>query len=737
MDDNESDHLGRSEGPRDRIAPRGIAVEFALVPTEASNDREFVRRAAELGAGELLDRLMRAADSPKDRPDPQDVVLVAPRAIAALADRLPGAAELAARISSAAAEMPIACTAGATSDAASRRKSHHLVYWLIREVAACIRRLEQLDEVALMCLGAWIVRGLVSSWTPRPRPIARAHAALVRPTSHSSKAWSARARERTLDLALTGVLKAIGANSAAATALGLIKAVGPEPGPVDDSPWARFNRLFRRRVNNLRTLAPQRAAAGVLGHGTLSAGGLRGAGGELLEGTIASDCLSALVYFEIVTHLPCETVGELPVVVTPGAAAPAALAWIDLAQGTYHYTLFRLQERGAKPQANWAHAVEVSEQVVIMGLSEPALILLRENVPGDAPSVVILSTLLKGASHHPRSSVLRGRGYKVTARRLQESVPAVLLAAGHSRWPVLLATCSPFLVSAGRDSYGLCRSEQIDECVDAAHDAIGWPRPAARTGPAMLGSRVTPRAVAVTALLNHLAGYADRNWAGTDTPSAAIRTLRAVAPWMSCLAGLTLALRMRVRYRVPGRQVESGDRVRFNDKYLDGSGAVTVPVCPTLALSYQGWRAIASAAARTLCMSDEPAEKRLGHWLRETLADPQARVLVVTVDAALRPVVAGWRTWASATPTSLMLPGNYGRHFLPMPLMDRGVKQRVLDVLTRHQGGGSDPRSASGTSLNKLDFESLRRALEALVRELGLRFPACWPAQPGNLGAQP
>ena len=193
--------------------------------------------------------------------------------------------------------------------------------------------------------------------------------------------------------------------------------------------------------------------------------------------------------------------------------------------------------------------------------------LLRSRCQGSNAAVLPLKQLVPEAGHHPRATVAGGTGYKTTARRIQETLPALLLQQGHGRWPVLLATNSPYLVSAGRDSYGLCRSQTIDRCVGAIHLAMKWPQPVGRHRAALIGSRTVPIPKSITELLNHLAAIAERDWRGCETPADAVASLRACAPWMAGVLALLLALRMRLEYKVPAGALLTRDRVRFNDKH--------------------------------------------------------------------------------------------------------------------------------------------------------------------------
>jgi hypothetical protein len=708
-------------------APSTAGVEAAAPSDRAAKNDERFELGSETGEG-LLESLLRAADAPPDRPDEANVLEAATFTVERLQSLVDGSSRLAARLRVMAASHESAQTPGTTTVTDSKRIGKHLMYWLLRELATRIGHGEPLDDVMLQIVGAWLVHGLLTGWQPRSKVLAKVRSAAVRPDGAHARNWSSRARELVLLLALRGLNRAIESAPNKAKALGL-KPPERREEPAEQSEWATFNRLFRRRVNNLRTLSALHATTGTLGHGTLSTGGLAAAGVELLAGVQAQDDDDLLVYLECLTHLPCETALEVPVVVS-GAPPADALAWIDLSQKQYAYRLVRLLERGAKPRADQLARLESSTQVVAIGLSPPAANLLELRAREVSEAVVPLKRLLPSAGHHPRATVAGGTGYKTTARRMQETLPALLLQQGHFRWPVLLATNSPYLVSAGRDSYGLCRSGTVDLCVVAIHRALKWPLPRRQTSAALVGSRTVPRAEAITALLDHLAAMAEAEWRGLETGDSAVASLRACAPWISGVLSLNLALRTRLEYRVPSRPLLAGDRVRFNDKHAEGMEPVALPICPTLARIYAAWAAVARTAGEVLSRSSYDRDRQLGLQVVSTLDDPASTLAAFSVDKAGRLIPVGYRTWHDTAARKLRLPGNFARQFWPLQLMDLQIEQRLLDVLMRHQLGGHDLRMAWGTNIPLLAFERLRAAIELVVQRLAFRVPTFLEAQP-------
>lgn len=361
--------------------------------------------------------------------------------------------------------------AGATVLALSRRAGRHLLYGLSVEIGN-LPTDTSLDELSLGIFGAWCLRRLFGDSYPSSYAIAKVRAALVRPNSAQSRAWTDKVRATVFSRALRDLDHEIKTNESSATRYGLSHAAPKATRSTDVIDV--FNRKFRRRVDNLTEFSTIKAIAGAGGYGTLSAAGLLDAGRALMDRVRTGDKAAVLVCLEILTHLTSEIVLKLPL--QEGCEPSAgALAWIDVRAGSYFQSLYRLVERGARPVVGTAHLYEETSQIVEVQLHPLVHAFLLEAMNGARWTASSVEDLLGAVGHNPRSSVVGDSIYRSTARRLQESVPALLLGAGHHRWPVALATNSHFLVSRGRPSYGACQAGDIDATTNAAYRLLGWP----------------------------------------------------------------------------------------------------------------------------------------------------------------------------------------------------------------------------------------------------------------------
>ena len=674
-------------------------------------------------SGSLARLVARKLDAPRDHPRLGGVVSAIAEAtrrldiffdsIEGIADRLHGVRSQAALL-----EAP-----GPAHDELSRRRGKHIFYALLVELSERLGAEQEVDGQAMRIVGAWALRALISGWLPSGEPIAKVRAVLMRPETNLARSWSQRGRRRCHDMAVASLRECIKRNPVAAKMLGF-ECV--QPGQESyQSPVDHFNLLFRKRLGALQTTSSRRAAAGVGGHGTLTASGLLEAGRDLIDEVLAGDLESLLHYLQVISHLSDRTVQLLPVV-QAGEAPAGMLAWIDLESSCYCYKLFRLLDRGSLGKGYEHSRFEPTEQVVRLRLSPVAAELLRLRSSQVLSPATNIQDLLGSSSCSARSGVVGRQAYRRTARKLQESLPVHLLALGGNRWPILLATSSPFLASVGRHSYGACPQISIQREFDLMHGLLGWPSSSGLglRSAGLVGSRVTPTAAAVVELADWLAKHADRDWRGLiDLPSI-IASLRAIAPWMAFVLAFSLALRTRLVYRVPRTELCGGTEVAFDDKHVHPLDPYPVPVSAFLMRIVTAYAALLDRAVAALEELPQPCARTLASELR-SFQSPTSTTLIVNVDAAGRAIHAGYRTWHDASPRRLVLPGNFARQFWPLRALTAGLPQRLLDVLMRHQLADLHLGGQTSTGIKRRIRERLKDAIDAVTLDLGLNLPAC------------
>lgn len=709
-------HHARAKLGQPTAVPQAAAL--GLVPQYLVNAMGGDRPG---GMSSQIDRVADAAGAPRDRPRFVPVLTTIAAAVKELAQDVQEVCRLEAKLLS---FVPLAqgtISKGATRNALSKRRGRHLFFALLSDLSVYIAEGRQVDPLGMQIIGAWFVRSLLTGWAPAPEPVAKVRAILVRPDSATAKTWGQRGRKRCLALALTSLQDCIVKNARLASEFDI--EVEDVPAETELDLIDHFNLLFRKRLNALRTSSTRRAAAGAGGHETLTENSVAECGRVLLNQVAARDPLGVRRYLQVITHLSQVVVGLLPII--EGADDhPKALAWLSLRTGCYCYRLYTLEERGAEQPNAQSDLFEETEQVVRLRLSPIAVEMLRWYHSSRAKPALTVGELLPEPKDTARSDVIGQHAYRRTPRRIQESLPVLLLARGGNRWPILLATSSPFLSSIGRESYGAVPLQLVQAEFDEAHRLLGFPTGGGTSKGCLIGSKVVPTAETVTTMFDALARQADRDWRGLDDVGSVKRSLRAIAPWVSCLQALCLALRMRLVYRVSRSGQLLDVEVSFDDKHVHPLDPYAVPVPSLLRSAALGYSRLMNRAIEVLRASRDAESQQLAAGLTSFL-DPLSTALVVDIDAAGRPVPAGYQTWFDATPSTLRPTGNFARQFWPLQALRMGLPQRLLDVLMRHQLADLHLGGGRSVAIKRNVREALVKVLDRVIEELDLQLPVC------------
>jgi hypothetical protein len=384
--------------------------------------------------------------------------------------------------------------------------------------------------------------------------------------------------------------------------------------------------------------------------------------------------------------------------------------------------LYEVIAKGARPEPGTEHLYEVTTQVVRLGLPPPLKRHLQAAAAAQTTPANCVRRLLSASVHSPFARVAGQGAYRVTARKLADSLPPVLLAQGHTRWPIALATSSPYLVPQGRPFYGACRSQHIDTAAAAACAALDWPVPQPAEPSGLVGAFVTTKPEAVSALLNHLAVRADR---ASDLGSftGIVRCLNVHAAWLAALWALAFALREWLLYGLPGDQLRAGHAVGFDEKQLHAIAGAAVPVAVIVRQTLRAWDALVERACTALQALGDEASLALASRIRQWVADPRRAPPVFEIDAAFDVQPVGHLTWRTGLPLHVRLVLNFGRHFWPLRLLDRNAPQLLLEVLMRHQQEGLHVGSSHRTEIRADESARLRAVIDEGIAGLGLFVP--------------
>ena len=659
-------------------------------------------------------------DAPPDLPTADRALRGMSIAIRSLAVRIPAALQIAARVEQLGQEASLGAAAGATILSLNRRTGRHLLYSVAIRIGGVAGKGQSYDGAAIQTFGAWLLRRLIEPWEPTGQAIANVDAALSRPDSDRARSWTSTSRTRALERALRGLEAAIAEHPLVALDFGLAAKVARVVRAHDATDL--FNIAFRRRSENLLDFSTRNAVAAAGGYGVLSASGLKIAGRELIDRVRAGDCSAALVALEVVTHLTSEIALMLPVQV--GDTPPArALAWLDLRDGTYCYVLYRLMDRGAHPPPGTEHLYMETTQTIRVRLTEPLQALLSKAMEKSRWTATTVRHLLGDVGHHPRTSVFGSSAYRCTARRLQESVPALLLQAGFHRWPVALLTNSHFLVSRGKPAYSVCDSRAVHEVGNAANRLLDWPTAGEPRPNSLVGSFTSPKPSAIAEISAYLAELADGSNLERSGRPAIINQLNKHAVWLAFFLSFALALRNWQTYGLSAAEMERGDAVHVDDKAVHSLKGLPVPIAKTAHRVLVRWKRICVEAVAELKSLADPESLTLASSIEQRMKDEGGSAGVFAIDAVGRTESIGTRTWTDALPTRLRVRQNFARHFWPLQLMRLGVEQLVIDVLMRHQMDGLHPGSSHSVRQQRADIERLRGHMDEVIASLNLRMP--------------
>ena len=710
---------GASGKPEVEVAPNLVTACSARAANESSIDGGATS-ASGMPLSQLAKTFRAAIDRPTDSPNStlaDQGQLLALRALA-LHNVVPD--DFVSDIENAVAANPIVQAPGATVVPMAMRVGAHLLYVLAAEIGTRNEAGLSIDSTLLAVFGGWIVRGMLDNWRPSTSTIARLRSALIRPDGRAARGWTDSGRQRALTSAIRLMNKAIISHATAARSFGL--SPPSEIKLLSSDPLYIFNRAFRRRVNNLTNFASKNNVAGATGYGALSANGLRSVGQRLRGRVCAMQARATHICLLVITHMPSKTMLKMPVVKS-GAPPAEALAWIDVDGQTFNYYLFHLTERGARPLEDAKGCYEYTQQLVSIPLPSFLTDSLRFHWDKAEGPVTTIVDLLGEIYLHPCVSLGGGKGYKITVRRIQESVPAHLLTAGLHRWPVALATNSQFLLSRGRPAYGICSSSLVVEAVNHGYKLLGWPHVPTASSDILIGSFVTPTPTAVTAALNGLAARADRLVSSGPEYQALVEELNSHAAWLAAVLALGLALRTSVTYSVIQSELVRGVAAHVDDKHVHAHQGPPVPIADFLRKMILLWQIYCGQMVTRLRAAGDARSSELALMITSRIGDGRHPEPIFTAGPTGQLEGVGSATWQSHLITTLRLQANFGRHFWPYQLMMRGVGQLDTDVVMRHQLDGLRQSGSNTARSRAATLERLKRAMNEVFGGLGLQLP--------------
>jgi hypothetical protein len=555
-------------------------------------------------------------------------------------------------------------------------------------------------------LGMWILRRYLVGVEPT-----KASISALRRHMHSS--GDVQQATRSLQLmaakATEGLTHAIKQAPAAAGAIGLTLKYVQVNVEVETPHEERLNREYQARVKQLIKYANERSVKGTVGHGTLAKSAVKQVGQQLMREVLAGESSAVCVCLQVLTWMTPVELKNLPI--KTSSEETSSLAWLDLKRGVYCYSLNAVRQKKAPVSALTAHLYRRSSPIVSIKLPDLLINALEKKFNARAVQKVNLSDLIEINPPNPRTAIVPSIGYRITLRRLQESLPHLLLSSSN-RWIVALSTSTPWLVSKGRRPYSVVRQSLIDTTVMQMYQYLGWASKAGTHEEVLIGSDVCPRPESIGKVLGFL-----EQLCAAKQEATSIERLNVEAARYAFLVALCLALRDRVIYQVQWCALGQSDSVVVNDKDVRSEPPPPIPVTPYLTEGQHRWNGVVERLIANLKSEDSIESKDLLNRVQATFENGSYPLFSIGDFGVIQP--AGTATWRSKLPPSLCLVGNFARHFWPLALMDKEVPQRLLDLLMRHQSDYLVHYYSRG-SIHKWqqDANELREAMEGTIQEV-------------------
>ncbi|TXH88662.1 MAG: hypothetical protein E6Q78_09880 [Rhodoferax sp.] len=584
-------------------------------------------------------------------------------------------------------------------------ESHRLYLFLIEmRRPHLISNMQVLPE-ARKLVGHWMLSQYLIDWKPKNSTVVKVGRLAF---SVNSSADTMEGIERYLRAARKGLIKAIELNPVSAAEIGLIRPrFTAEPDPTVKSPWGVFNGdLCRHWATHIRDASSNKVRA-MPGRDALTCNALHQAGQELRARVKVGDCTTMASCLQLITRLPERLLKELPL--QSNVKAPKYLAHIDLESGRYVFDLGMVVDISERSPESSAHLYVPTKQGCVY-LPSFLLKALRM-IEADKPEAQKLGQLIEFQLPNPRATLVGTDAHRVTLSRIQSTLPVLLLKDGAHRWPVAIATQSWWLVSTGRRSYSVCPQRRVDELTARVYEYLGWGS-LHREGSddQYIGSALTPRPDALRNIADFLRS--------SCVPPARVRTVEQLNKWAAyCtfLAAWFLALRNRVSYPVDWTDLVQAPRIFVNDKDTHADPPRPIPVIKQLRSVLEIWT---SAVAAFLAHRDVENTRMVELCFHIEASAKDGTYPLFHVCGINTIQSAGTDTWQRHLPAKLCPVRNFGRHFWPWRLMERGVLQRQVDLLMRHQTNYLVPYGPKRLAVFEDDAEKLRSAMECEISDL-------------------
>jgi hypothetical protein len=554
-------------------------------------------------------------------------------------------------------------------------------------------------------LGYWSLIQYLEDWTPKNSSIA----SIKKIVSSSGESADVVGKlERFLSKGHRRLIQAIESNPIQSSDIGLSNAhFKNEPVTTADTLWGNFNTGLRKHwATHIRDASSNKVRA-IPGKDALSVNALRHAGKELKERVRAGDIESIATCLQVVTLLPERLLKLLPL--DSSDKSPRFLAHLDLSNGRYVFDLSMAVDISEIPPEFCAHLCVTTGRGFVY-LPKFLLLSIRQ-IAENKKGAQCLGDIIQFSLPNPRSTLVQSFGHRITLSRIQSALPALLIHKGAHRWPVAIATQSWWLVSKGRRAYSVCPQSRVNELTAQTFEHLGWGKiDGGKCDDQFVGSALAPSPESLKKIAEFL-----RSACVPIDKVCTIEQLNKWAAYCSFLSAWFLALRARERYPVNWMALVHERQIGVNDKDVHLDAQEPVPVIKQLREVMVAWNAVVAAF-----YANFEQEKAALCKLRVEIESIglNAEFPLFSIDGIATIRLVGTDTWLRHLPVTLRVVRNFGRHYWPWRLMERGIVQRQVDLLMRHKTTYLSPYGAKRVAAFEIDAECLRHAMESEIADL-------------------
>jgi hypothetical protein len=445
---------------------------------------------------------------------------------------------------------------------------------------------------------------------------------------------------------------------------------------------------------------------------------LKASAKQLKEQILLGDKTALFTVITSLTGLPEEIAQRLPLL------SHAREDWymvLDSDSGCIKVDMALYARGGANSAPNTSSSFFTSGEINIIPLPQYVADALDDCIV-DAPSAANLGALLLTTPPVKNRSLTRAdAGIRATTARFRNALGALAIQEGISRYRAALLVADPRLVPSGKFFYSRITREEIWQDANTLYSALDWGKSVTFVPGLAIGSRVTPTDEAIQAWHRSLAEQVHGCRIGRRYTLAGLITYHnAFAHFAASMATFLLALRHRQVLPLSTNVLLGKSRTIsiFDKRVGEFPGGRPVPVCTVLHVQLDYWQQHCHRLENRLIKlglpDSHPARRSLERWRTKEVP------LFFSLAENGKFVSIGTQALKDQWPSSMGLPGNFGRHFWQDRLRQAGIHDTEIDAFVRHYLAGMMPNTSTSAFVTSEWARRITSRIDEVTSRLGL-----------------